>query len=51
MMAGPPEAMAQEQTILQALPRVRGFAIDGDQLALLDDAGQPVFRAVAVALQ
>lgn len=50
MMAGPPEAMAQEQTIVAALPNVRGFAINGDQLTLLGDAGQPVFRAVAVAL-
>ncbi len=51
MMAGPPEAMAQEQTIVGALPRVRGFAISGDQLTLLGDAGQPVFKAVAVALR
>lgn len=51
MMAGPPEAMAQEQTIVTALPNVRGFVIDGDQLTLFGDAGQPVFRAVAVALQ
>jgi hypothetical protein len=43
--------MAQEQTIIMALPRVRGFAIAGDQLTLVDDAGQPVFRAVAVALR
>jgi putative lipoprotein len=51
MMAGPPDAMAQEQVIAQALPSVRGFAIAGDQLTLLGDAGQPVFKAVAVALQ
>ena len=51
MMAGPPEAMAQEQTIVAALPSVRGYAIDGDQLTLLGDAGQPVFKAVAVALR
>jgi putative lipoprotein len=51
MMAGSPGAMAQEQTIIMALPRVRGFAIAGDQLTLVDDAGQPVFRAVAVALR
>ena len=50
LMAGPPEAMAQEQTIVQALPSVRGFTIAGDQLTLLGDAGQPVFKAVAVAL-
>ena len=51
MMAGPPEAMAQEQTIVAALARVRGYTIAGDQLTLLDDAGQPVFKAVAVALR
>lgn len=51
MMAGPPEAMAQEQTIVTALPNVRTFAIVGDQLTLLGGAGQPVFRAVAVALR
>ena len=51
MMAGPPEAMAQEQTIVAALPNVRSFAIAGDQLTLLGGAGQPVFKAVAVALR
>lgn len=50
MMAGPPEAMAQEQAILAALPLVRGFGITGNDLALLDDAGRPVLQAVAVAL-
>ncbi len=51
MMAGPPEAMAQEQAIIAALGRVRGFRIAGDQLTLLDEAGTPVFKAVAVALR
>lgn len=51
MMAGPPEAMAQEQAILAALPRVRSFRIIGDRLLLLDDAGPPVLTAVAVALR
>lgn len=50
MMAGPPEAMAQEQLIVAALQRVRGFRIAGDILTLLDGAGTPVLRAVAVAL-
>ena len=50
MMAGPPEAMAQEQTIVGALPLVRGFRIAGNDLTLIDDAGRPVIRAVAVAL-
>lgn len=51
MMAGPPEAMAQEQAILGALGRVRGFTIAGDQLTLVDESGAPVVKAVAVALQ
>ncbi|MFM9034941.1 MAG: YbaY family lipoprotein [Mycobacterium sp.] len=51
MMAGPPEAMAQEQVIVAALGRVRGFVLSGDQLTLVDDAGHPVLRAVAVALR
>lgn len=51
MMAGPPEAMAQEQAIVAALPTVRRYAIAGDQLTLLGDAGQPVLKAVAVALR
>ena len=50
MMAGPPEAMAQEQAILGVLPLVRGFRITGNGLTLVDDAGGPVLQAVAVAL-
>lgn len=50
MMAGPPDAMAQEQAILAALPLVRGFRITGNSLTLVDDAGGPVLQAVAVAL-
>lgn len=50
MMAGPPEAMAQEQAILAALPLVRGFRVTGNSLTLVDDAGGPVLQAVAVAL-
>lgn len=50
MMAGPPEAMAQEQAILAALPLVRAFRITGNGLTLVDDAGGPVLQAVAVAL-
>ena len=50
MMAGPPEAMQQEQAIVAALGAVRGFSIAGDQLTLLDDYGQPALSAVAVAL-
>lgn len=51
MMAGPPEAMAQEQAIVAALPNVRRYALTGDQLTLLGDAGQPLIKAVAVALR
>lgn len=50
MMAGPPEAMAQEQAILAALQAVRAYRIAGDSLTLFDDTGTPVLRAVAVAL-
>ena len=51
MMAGPPEAMRQEQAIVAALGRVDEFSITGDQLTLVDEAGQPVLTAVAVALR
>ncbi|MFN8070259.1 MAG: META domain-containing protein [Mycobacterium sp.] len=51
MMAGPPEAMQQEQAIVAALGNVRGFSIAGDQLTLTDQFGQPLIRAVAVALR
>jgi putative lipoprotein len=51
MMAGPPEAMQQEQAIVTALGRVRGFSISGDQLTLVDDSGRPVLQAVAAALR
>ena len=50
MMAGPPEAMQQEQMILAALPLVRGYRIGGNDLTLVDEAGQPVVQAVAVAM-
>jgi len=51
MMAGPPEAMQQEQAIVAALGAVREFSITGDQLTLVNDSGQAVLRAVAVALR
>jgi len=50
MMAGPPEAMQQEQAIITALPLVRGFGVTGNDLTLVDAAGRPVLQAVAVAL-
>lgn len=51
MMAGPPEAMQQEQAVLAALATVRGFGIAGNDLTLTDEAGAPVLKAVAVALR
>lgn len=51
MMAGPPEAMQQEQAIVTALGNVRGFSVAGDQLTLTDQFGQPLITAVAVALR
>jgi putative lipoprotein len=51
MMAGAPEAMQQEQAIVAALGAVREFSIAGDQLTLVNDSGQPVLRAIAVALR
>lgn len=50
LMAGPPAAMQQEQAIVAALAKVRGYHIAGDHLALLGEAGEPVLTAVAVAL-
>lgn len=50
MMAGPPEAMQQEQAIIAALQRVRAFRITGDQLTLVDESNRPVVKAAAVAL-
>jgi len=50
MMAGPPEAMQQEQAIVGALGRVHEFRIAGDRLTLVDESGAPVLKAVAVAL-
>ena len=50
MMAGLPEAMQQEQQIVGALERVRGFHIAGDWLTLVDGSSQPVLNAVALVL-
>ena len=50
-MAGPPEAMQQEQLIVAALQRVAGFGIAGDTLTLTDASGTPIIEAVAVALR
>lgn len=50
MMAGPPEAMRQEQAIITALRHVQGFRINGDLLTLVDESNLPVMKAAAVAL-
>jgi heat shock protein HslJ len=42
MMAGPLEAMEAEAAYLALLERVRAFRVDGDRLALLDEAGAPL---------
>lgn len=51
MMAGPPEAMRQEQAIVAALGKVRGFDVVGDRLTLVDESGTTLLEAVAVALR
>lgn len=51
MMACLGDGMAQEQRFLQALARVAGYSIRGEQLVMLDAAGQPVASFEAVALR
>lgn len=46
-----PEGMAQEGEILKALGEVRGYAVKGDTLSLLDAGGASVLRAIAVDLR
>ena len=47
----PARGDAAGQAIVAALGNVRGFSIAGDQLTLTDQFGQPLIRAVAVALR
>lgn len=50
LMAGPPEAMAQEQAFVDAIKTVTGFSVSGDKLTML--AGEkPVLKFTAVALR
>ncbi len=54
LMAGPPEAMDQEQAYFEALRKATRFAVTADALTLLDDEGEALVRYVAqepVALQ
>jgi heat shock protein HslJ len=43
-MACPPAQMAVERAYLARLPKVAGFTIDGDKLALTDDQGETILR-------
>jgi len=47
-MAGPPEAMAQEQAYFAALTRATQYAVTADSLTLLDDQGATLVRYAVV---
>ena len=48
MMAGPPEAMAQEQAYFAALTKATRFAVTADSLTLTDDEGTVLVRYAVV---
>ena len=48
MMAGPPEAMAQEQAYFAALTKATKFAVTSDSLTLSDDQGTTLVRYAVV---
>jgi heat shock protein HslJ len=48
MMAGPPQAMAQEQAYFAALVKVTTFAVTSDSLTLMDDQGAALVRYTVV---
>ena len=48
LMAGPPEAMAQEQAYFAALTKVTRFAVTADSLTLMDDQGATLIRYAVV---
>lgn len=48
LMAGPPDAMVQEQAYFAALPKATKFIVTPEQLTLTDDAGTTLVRYVAV---
>ncbi len=48
MMAGPPQAMAQEQAYFAALVKATTFAVTSDSLTLMDDQGATLVRYAVV---
>lgn len=48
LMAGPPEAMAQEQAYFAALTKATKFAVSADSLTLMDDQGTALVRYAVV---
>ena len=48
MMAGPPQAMAQEQAYFAALTKATKFAVTADSLTLMDDQGATLVRYAVV---
>jgi heat shock protein HslJ len=48
LMAGPPDAMAQEQAYFSALEKATRFAVTADSLTLTDDEGATLVMYVAV---
>jgi len=48
LMAGPPEAMAQEQAYFAALTKATKFAVTADSLTLMDDQGTTLVRYAVV---
>jgi heat shock protein HslJ len=48
LMAGPPEAMAQEEAYFAALAKAATFAVTSDALTLMDDQGTTLVRYAVV---
>jgi len=48
LMAGPPEAMAQEQAYFAALTKATKYAVSSDSLTLMDDQGTTLVRYAVV---
>ena len=48
MMAGPPEAMAQEQAYFAALAKATQYAVTADSLTLMDEQGATLVRYAVV---
>ena len=48
LMAGPPEAMAQEEAYFAALTKATKFAVTADSLTLMDDQGATLVRYAVV---